>query len=116
MANSVNVFADSRSPRVIAMAAVAIASALLTPAAAQRMHTITMDGTRFVPKTITVARGDHVVWVNEDPFPHTATAAGKFDSKNIAEGGSWAFTAEQAGEFAYVCTLHPGMTGVLVVK
>jgi plastocyanin len=86
------------------------------PARAAKTLTIAMDGTRFVPETLTVKRGDRVVWVNKDPFPHTATAAGTFDSGSIAAGRSWSYVARKPGEIAYVCTLHPGMKGTLVVQ
>ena len=65
---------------------------------------------------MTVKAGDTVVWVNKDPFPHTATAQGVFDSKYIAAGKSWRFKARKAGEFPYICTLHPTMKGTLVVR
>jgi len=87
-----------------------------TPALASKTHTIAMDGTRFIPETLTIKRGDRVVWVNKDPFPHTATAAGTFDSKSIVAGHSWSYVARKSGEFAYVCTLHPGMKGTLLVQ
>jgi plastocyanin len=86
------------------------------PAVSATTHTIAMDGTRFVPETLTVQRGDRVLWVNKDPFPHTATAEGTFDSKSVAAGHSWSYVASKTGEFAYVCTLHPGMKGTLVVR
>ena len=86
------------------------------PAVAATTHTVAMDGTRFVPETLTVERGDRVVWVNKDPFPHTATAGGTFDSKSIAAGDSWSYVAHKSGELAYVCTLHPGMKGTLIVQ
>jgi plastocyanin len=98
----------------LAMAAV-VGSA--RPAVAAKIHTVSMDGTRFIPETLTVKRGDRVVWVNNDPFPHTATAVnGTFDSKSIAAGHSWSYVAGRSGEFAYACTLHPGMKGTLLVK
>jgi len=103
------------SVMIVATVAMA-ANGSFTLAAARRTHTIAMDGTRFVPETHTVGQGDRVVWVNKDPFPHTATAAGKFDSKPMAAGDAWSFAATEAGEFAYVCTLHPGMQGELIVK
>jgi plastocyanin len=85
-------------------------------AVAATTHTIAMDGTRFIPETLTVQRGDRVTWLNKDPFPHTATADGTFDSKSIAAGHSWSYVARKSGEFAYVCTLHPGMKATLVVQ
>ena len=69
---------------------VALCLALAAHTAAGATHTVTMDGTAFSPETLTVKRGDRVVWVNKDPFPHTATATSKaFDSKGIAPGKSW---------------------------
>lgn len=100
---------------VVAFAVARATAAQVTPPGAST-HTVFMDGTRFVPETIAVRRGDRVVWVNKDPFPHTATALREFDSAAVAAGGSWTFTTTRAGEFAYVCTLHPGMKGVLIVK
>jgi len=90
--------------------------AFVPPALAKTTHTVAMDGTRFIPETLTVKRGDRVVWVNKDPFPHTATADGTFDSKSIAAGHSWSYVAQKSGKFAYICTLHPGMNGTLVVQ
>lgn len=88
----------------------------LANAAGPTVHTVAMEGVKFEPETVTVARGDTVVWVNKDPFPHTATAKGAFDSKEIAAGKSWRFVTRGAGTYVYVCTLHPGMKGTLVVQ
>ena len=81
-----------------------------------RGRTIGIEAMRFEPETVTVARGDIVTWVNRDPFPHTATRKGAFDSRAIAAGSSWRFTAREAGEYEYICTLHPGMKGTLIVR
>lgn len=77
---------------------------------------MTIDGLKFEPATITVSRGEAVVWVNKDPFPHTVTARGAFDSHEIAAGKSWKLTPRKAGTFEYLCTLHPNMKGSLTVK
>jgi plastocyanin len=80
-------------------------------------HTVTIDGTRFQSGDLTVKPGDTVVWVNKDPFPHTVTSkAGRFDSQTIASGKSWKYRAAKKGEFAYLCSFHPMMTGILRVK
>ena len=105
-----------RCARHALVVAFVIAVATLTDGRAASTHTVLMDGTRFVPETVTVRRGDRVVWVNKDPFPHTATASKAFDSKSVPAGGSWSYTVAETGEFPYVCTLHPGMKGVLIVK
>ena len=80
-------------------------------------HTVTMENMRFQPESLTVARGDTVVWVNKDLVPHTATSkAGGFDSQGIEAEKSWRFTVRKKGDFAYVCTFHPTMTAMLRVK
>jgi plastocyanin len=104
--------------------ALACAIALLSSAGAHAAqaapkpaaHTVVIDGTRFEPASLSVRRGDVVVWVNRDPFPHTATAAGAFDSGSIAAGKSWRFAARASGTFEYLCTFHPNMKGTLVVQ
>ncbi|NUO85565.1 MAG: cupredoxin family copper-binding protein [Cupriavidus sp.] len=81
------------------------------------LHQVVMEGTAYVPQTLSVRPGDVVVWVNRDPFPHTVTAsAGGFDSNTVAPGKSWRYTARKAGVFPYRCTLHPTMTGTLSVR
>jgi plastocyanin len=80
-------------------------------------HTVTMEATGFQPAILTVKAGDSVVWVNKDPFPHTATSGtGGFDSDVILPDKSWTYTPTTKGEFAYICTLHLTMKGVLRVE
>lgn len=88
-----------------------------TSAGAQDLpvHTVVIEHMQFSPPTLTVRRGERVVWVNQDLVPHTATAAGAFDSRSLAAGASWSHVARQAGRHDYVCTLHPTMKGTLVV-
>jgi plastocyanin len=82
-----------------------------------KTYTVTIEGMRFQPESLTVARGDTVVWVNNDLVPHTATSeAGSFDSQIIQAEMSWKLTASKKGEFAYTCTFHPTMKATLQVK
>jgi plastocyanin len=85
-------------------------------AAKATTHRVVIDGLKYEPEMLTVRRGDTIVWTNKDPFPHTVTAPGKFDSHDIAANGSWKFVARTAGEYAYICTLHPNMKGTLKVE
>jgi plastocyanin len=79
--------------------------------------TITMDGTVFTPGELTVTAGETVTWINHDPFPHNATStAGGFSSGDLGPDERWQFRATTVGRFPYVCTLHPGMKGLLVVQ
>lgn len=88
----------------------------LSGAAWSATHVVTIEGMKFEPAVVTVRPGDTVVWQNKDVVPHTATAAGSFDSREIAAGKRWSWTARKAGRHAYVCTYHPGMQGTVVVQ
>lgn len=82
-----------------------------------KTHTVVMEAMVFRPAALTVNAGDTIVWVNKDLVEHTATsAAAGFDSKMIRPGQSWKHTVRTRGEFAYVCTYHPAMTGTLRVQ
>ncbi|RQS14464.1 cupredoxin family copper-binding protein [Burkholderia sp. Bp8998] len=99
--------------RFIVLAALAWMAA---DVAAGTTHRITIEGMRFNPASLTVERGDTIVWVNQDLVAHTATAAGAFDSHAIAPGASWTYVANTPGRHAVVCTFHPEMTATLTVK
>jgi plastocyanin len=78
---------------------------------------VCMDGTAFVPDSITVSVGDEVTWTNIDGIDHTATADdGSFDSETLADGEDFSFTFDEAGEFAFHCEIHSNMTGTVVVE
>ncbi len=79
-------------------------------------HTVVIEGVAYAPESLTIKRGDTVVWINKDPFPHTVTAKGSFDSHSIGSGKSWKLTLRTAGDYAYICSLHPNMKGALKVQ
>jgi len=79
-------------------------------------HTVVIEAVKFAPETLTVKRGATVTWINKDPFPHTVTAPGVFDSHDVPPKRSWRYTAHKVGEYAYTCTLHPNMKGTLKVE
>ncbi|MDN7180197.1 cupredoxin family copper-binding protein [Caballeronia sp. SEWSISQ10-4 2] len=80
-------------------------------------YTVVIEQMRFNPPALTVRRGDHVRWVNKDPFPHTASANSKaFDSRSIAPDASWTYVAGQPGNYPYRCGFHPTMGGTLTVQ
>jgi plastocyanin len=86
-------------------------------AAKPATHTITIEGTAFTPAELTVKPGDRIVWVNKDPYPHTATSeGGGFDSGPIAPEKSWTYVARKKGDFPYICAIHPSMKGTLHIK
>ena len=103
--------------KAASMAALALAMLAAQAHAAPAVHTVVIDGMRFIPQTVEVKPGDTVIWRNKDPFPHTVAAAGGgLASPDIAAGASWKFTATKRGRYSYLCTLHRTMTGTLVVK
>ncbi len=77
---------------------------------------ITIQGFAFNPATITVPVGTKVTWTNQDAATHTVTSdTGAFDSKNLPTGGTFSFTFNQAGSFAYHCAIHTRMVATIVV-
>ena len=114
---------SDRSRRLGAAAAFALFLTVNADAAAadaptkSTTHTVVMDGVRFEPQALIVKTGDTVVWVNKDPFPHTATSqAGGFYSREIAPGESWQYAPTKPGVFSYTCSLHPTMKATLTVR
>jgi len=71
----------------------------------------------FRPTILRVRPGDTVTFVNQDPFAHTVLGAngawGSFDAVNGGDRVVYRFA--RAGVYSYVCTLHPGMVGTVVV-
>jgi|GEM_PF-1084310 len=76
---------------------------------------VSMRNMQFYSQTLKVKKGTVVEWKNDDLVPHTATSA-SFDSGSLGPGKSWRHTFTKAGQFAYACTFHPTMTGVVIVK
>lgn len=81
-----------------------------------KTHTVEIRGMAFQPDTLIVSRGDTIVWINRDFVPHTATAARRWDTRSLAQGATGRSVARRTGEFAYSCTLHPVMRGVVIVE
>jgi plastocyanin len=81
------------------------------------VHTVVIENMQFSPAELQVRRGERIVWVNKDLFPHTVTStAHAFDSGSIAANSSWTYIESKTGEYAYGCTFHPTMKGVLKVR
>jgi plastocyanin len=78
---------------------------------------VRIDNFSFEPSTITVAPGTTVTWINADDIPHTVAAADRsFRSKPLDTEDRFSFTFSSPGEYAYFCSLHPHMTGKVVVE
>jgi plastocyanin len=108
------------SPFTAALLLVSVATfGLLTPhtASAQTTQNVTIQNFAFSPASLTINVGDTVTWTNMDSVTHTATATdGSFDTGNIASGASGSVTFDTAGTFNYICSIHPNMTGTIIVQ
>lgn len=80
------------------------------------------DDSCYLPTSITIQPNEIVLWNNVDDVAHTVTsgssdegASGIFDSSIIAGGENYSFKFENKGTFDYFCSLHPWMTGTVIV-
>jgi plastocyanin len=112
----------SWSLRVLAMLVLSACAAFVIPAifatAAAPASIIDIDIAKFAygPKEITVAPGTRIVWTNHDQTPHTVTSNDKsFASKGLDTDDKFEHTFDREGDFTYICTVHPFMTGVVHV-
>jgi plastocyanin len=78
---------------------------------------VAIEAFAFKPATVTVKAGQEVIWKNHDPAEHSVTqVGGGFDSGTMAAGATFGTTFDQPGEYRYICALHPGMKGRVVVE
>lgn len=78
---------------------------------------VTILDYKFEPATLTVPVGTRVIWMNRDDDPHSIVSDDRqFDSSRALDsGGSYAVTFDKPGTYVYHCSLHPFMTGKIVV-
>lgn len=97
-------------------------SATTTPAkqssATTPAVTASIQNMAFTPPTITVRVGQKITWTNQDPLTHTVTSdqSGGPKSPMLQDGDRYSWTPKAAGTFNYICTVHPNMTGKVIVK
>ena len=78
---------------------------------------VKIDNFVFGPQAITVPVGTIVTWANSDDIPHTAVSTdGVFKSKVMDTDEKFSYTFTKAGTYSYYCSIHPKMTGQVVVK
>jgi plastocyanin len=78
---------------------------------------VKIDNFVFGPQAITVPVGTTVTWTNSDDIPHTAVSTdGVFKSKVMDTDEKFSYTFTKAGTYSYYCSVHPKMTGQIVVK
>jgi len=78
---------------------------------------IKIDNFSFTPSTLTVPAGTTVTWTNSDDIPHTVVSDDKsFKSKVLDTDEKFTYTFMKAGTYPYFCSIHPKMTGKIVVQ
>ena len=115
----------TRTLKILAFQAfVLVSAALLLATVAERAKaappaaaSVEIAHFTFKAQALTVKPGTTVTWTNADDIPHTVVSKdGLFKSKVLDSGDKFSFTFAKPGQFGYFCSLHPHMTGVIIVK
>ena len=78
---------------------------------------VKIDNFKFGPEDVTVAVGTTITWTNRDDIPHTVVSTtGVFKSKVLDTDEKFSFTFTKAGTYEYFCSVHPKMTGKVIVQ
>jgi amicyanin len=95
----------------------ASASATTADSPAPQVGTaVSISNFKFNPATLTVPVGATVTWTNQDEEPHTVAGKdGSFHSPGMDTHGTYSFTFTAPGSYDYFCSIHPFMTGTVVV-
>ncbi len=104
-------------PAIIALALLSVASRVARADQKSPESAVEIDNFSFGPQTVTVPVGATVTWTNRDDIPHTVVSTeGVFKSKVRDTDETFSYTFSQAGTYPYFCSLHPKMTGKVVVQ
>jgi plastocyanin len=80
---------------------------------------VVMKNINFNPTRIYAKVGQTVTWTNRDDAPHNVTYVSGptfASSTTFANGESWTLKLTKPGIIRYLCTIHPGMDGSIVVR
>lgn len=100
-----------------ATAALFAASPSVPLADAPHSAAIQIDNFHYSPPTLVVAPGTTVTWTNDDDSPHSVREKdGKFKSAALDTDEKFSQTFTRPGDYEYFCSIHPYMTGKIVVK
>jgi len=102
--------------RVILLVVSALALVLAAPASSATV-TVSIKRTGFTPKTVNINQDDSVTWTNNDTINHQVVANnGSYASPILGPGKSWTRKFGNGGTSHYHDSLHPALTGTVVVK
>jgi len=86
------------------------------PKPVARVRKTVIKNISYMQPKITIPVGTTVEWTNNDPLPHSVTAADKsFNSGLIQPGKTYRHTFAKAGTYNFYCIPHPFMKGVITV-
>ncbi len=79
---------------------------------------VAIDKFSFSPNTLTLSVGGTVTWTNHDNVPHVVCSADNQFKKSppLKTGQSFSHTFATTGTYSYFCSIHPRMTGKIIVK
>jgi plastocyanin len=99
------------------VAGAVLASVMASSLAQNNAVPVTIDNFVFGPDRLVIKAGTTVNWINRDDIPHTVASKDRmFKSKVMDTDESYSFTFTTPGEYTYFCSLHPHMTGTIVVE
>lgn len=79
-------------------------------------HKIDIANFAFNKSSITIKKGDTVIWTNKDSVSHTVSGDnGGPNSAFLNQNQTYSFTFDNTGSFSYHCKPHPSMTGTVIV-
>jgi amicyanin len=94
----------------------ATGSSTPAPATPVGPNAVNIDNFKFVPQSLTVPVGTTVTWTNQDEEPHTIAAKdGSFHSPALDSRQTFSYAFQAPGSYDYICSIHPFMTGTVVV-
>jgi len=106
----------TRKAGIATALALVLAGAAPLPAAARDIE-VRIGDFAFAPQRLTVKAGATVTWINDDDIPHTVASSTKlYKSKALDTNDRFSFTFTTPGTYEYFCSLHPHMTGTVVVE
>lgn len=87
------------------------------PGASPGAPEVTIDNFMFTPAVLTVKAGTPITWTNHDDIPHTVVSDDKsFKSHALDTDEKFTYTPTKPGTYTYFCSIHPKMTGKVVVE
>ena len=101
----------------LAVAVFAVAATFPAASAQAAEMEVRIDNFAFAPQRMAVKVGTTVTWINDEDIPHTVASSTKlFKSNALDTKDQFSFTFTTPGAYEYFCSLHPHMTGTIVVE